>query len=282
MTLDLSAHVPAVSRYKTTKSIVSLDGRAYLVIGTVLIPGAAAPKVVMRDIVRIVRSGSVIVDSAIEEGEGKETSRPTTHSNQIYVLAGLTHCGVASMAGGLARSATLGLGNATLPCVHELANQRWRSEFSLWRIESRYEISGLVVKDVLRNKETWLVDESLTDCVEPRLTFAARLYWPAAFAMTCGVVVPVYAALVEDTLFDNMASLQHTDLNRLADDPRFAAAIYRSALEAEIIEHVEVREPVPAIAWKMAEAKLSAYIYSTKRVLRKYARICTQSKHLNR
>jgi hypothetical protein len=123
-----------------------------------------------------------------------------------------------------------------------------QAEFSLWRIESHHEISGLVVKDVLRNKETWLVDESLTDCAEPGLTFAGRLFWPAAFAMTCGVVVPVDAALVEDTLLDNMAWLHHTELKRLADDPRFAAAVYRSALEAGIMEHVEFREPAPAIA----------------------------------
>jgi hypothetical protein len=123
-----------------------------------------------------------------------------------------------------------------------------QAEFSLWRIESHHETAGLVVKDVLRNKETWLVDESLTDCAEPGLTFAGRFFWPAAFAMTCGVVVPVDAAPVEDTLLDNTALLHHTELKRLGDDPRLAAAIYRSALNAGIIEHVVFREPVPPIA----------------------------------
>ena len=123
-----------------------------------------------------------------------------------------------------------------------------QAQFSLWRIESHHEIVGLVVTDVLRDKETWLVDESLTESAEPGLTFAARLYWPAAFAMICGVVVPVDAELVEDTLFDNMALLHHTEPNRFADDPRFAAAIYRSALNAGIMDHVIFREPTPALS----------------------------------
>jgi hypothetical protein len=122
------------------------------------------------------------------------------------------------------------------------------AQFSLWRIESHHETAGLVVKDVLRDNETWLVDETLTDSAEPGLTFAARLCWPAAFAMTCGVVVPVDAELVEDILIDNMALQHHTELKRLADDPRFAAAIYRSALDAGIMEHVAFREPAPAVA----------------------------------
>jgi hypothetical protein len=123
-----------------------------------------------------------------------------------------------------------------------------QAEFSLWRIEAHHQTAGLVVKDVLRNKETWLVDESLTVSAEPGLTFAARLCWPAAFAMTCGVVVPVDAELVEDTLFDNMTLLHHTDLTQLADDPRFAAAIYRSALNAGIMDHVMFRESMLALS----------------------------------
>jgi hypothetical protein len=123
-----------------------------------------------------------------------------------------------------------------------------QAEFSLWRIEAHHQTAGLVVKDVLRNKETWLVDESLTVSAEPGLTFAARLCWPAAFAMTCGVVVPVDAELVEDTLFDNMTLLHHTDLTQLADDPRFAAAIYRSALNAGIMDHVMFRELMSALS----------------------------------
>jgi hypothetical protein len=123
-----------------------------------------------------------------------------------------------------------------------------QAEFSLWRVESHHQTVGLVVKDVLRNKETWLVDESLTDSAEPGLTFAARLCWPAAFAMTCGVVVPVDVELMEDTLFDNMTLLHHTDLTELAGDPRFAAAIYRSALSAGFMDQVMFREPVRALS----------------------------------
>jgi hypothetical protein len=79
------------------------------------------------------------------------------------------------------------------------------AKFSLWRTESHHETGGLVVKDMLRDKETWLVDKSLTDSAEPGLTFAARLCWLGAFAMTRGVVVPVNADWWRDTLIDNMA-----------------------------------------------------------------------------
>jgi hypothetical protein len=123
-----------------------------------------------------------------------------------------------------------------------------QARFSLWRIESRDETAGLVVKDVLRDNETWLVDESLADSAEPGLTFAARLCWPAAFAMTCGAVVPVDAELMEEALFDNMTLLHHTEPEQLANDPRFAAAIYRSALSAGIMDHVVFREPVPVLS----------------------------------
>jgi hypothetical protein len=123
-----------------------------------------------------------------------------------------------------------------------------QAKFSLWRIERRHEIAGLVVKDVLRDKETWLVDESLAENAGTGLTFAARLCRPAAFAMTCGVVVPVDAELVEDTLFDNVGFSHHTEPKQLADDRRFAAAIYRNALNAGIMEHVVFREPAAAIA----------------------------------
>ncbi len=116
-----------------------------------------------------------------------------------------------------------------------------QARFSLWRIQSRHETAGLIVKDVLRDETTWLVDESLTENANSGLTFAARLCWPTAFAMTCGVVVPVSAELAEDTLLDSAGLSQHTELEQLADDPRFAVAIYRKALNAGVMEHVIFR-----------------------------------------
>ena len=110
--------------------------------------------------------------------------------------------------------------------------------FSVWRIERRHEMTGVIVTDLLRDSETWLVDEGLTNTARPGLTFASRLCWPADFAITCGVVVPVDAELMEDILFDSAAWLRHAELDKVADDPRFAKAIYRAALGAGIMEHV--------------------------------------------
>lgn len=83
-----------------------------------------------------------------------------------------------------------------------------------------------------------LVDEALTACAEPGLTFAGRLCWPADFAMTCGVVVPIGRGMLEDVLLDNLEWLRHGDPRRLADDPRLAVAIYRAALDIGIMDRV--------------------------------------------
>jgi hypothetical protein len=102
----------------------------------------------------------------------------------------------------------------------------------------------VVVTDVLRDSETWLVDEALTVSGQPGLTFASRLCWPAEFAMTCGIVVPVDAELMEDVLLDSVAWLQHAGLDQVADEPRFAAAIYRGALDVGIMDSVVFEEPL--------------------------------------
>lgn len=115
------------------------------------------------------------------------------------------------------------------------------AEFSLWQIASHHEIAGLVVKDILRGKETWLVDEALTQNAQLGLTFASRLFWPAAFAMTCGVVVPVDAELLESTLLDSAGLSHHPGPTQLANDPRFAAAIYRKAINAGTMDGVIFR-----------------------------------------
>lgn len=94
-----------------------------LVIGGVLIPGAAAPKLISRDMLSAMRPGSVIVDVAIDQGGCVETSKPTTHQNPTYVVDGVVHYCVANMPGGVARTSTLALTNATLPFVLRLANQ---------------------------------------------------------------------------------------------------------------------------------------------------------------
>ena len=120
------------------------------------------------------------------------------------------------------------------------------ARFSVWRIKRRHETAGLIVTDVLRDRDTWLLDEALTISAQPGLAFAGRLCWPAEFAMTCGVVVPVDAELLEDVMLDSLTWLRNADPDQLADDPRFAAAIYRSALDAGIMESVVFKEPITA------------------------------------
>jgi alanine dehydrogenase len=94
---------------------------ADLVIGGVLIPGASAPKLVTRDIVRQMKPGSVIVDVAIDQGGCVETSRPTTHDDPVFMVDDVIHYCVANMPGGVPRTSTYALNNATLPFVLELA-----------------------------------------------------------------------------------------------------------------------------------------------------------------
>lgn len=97
-----------------------------LVIGGVLIPGAAAPKLITRDMLKLMRPGSVIVDVAIDQGGCTETSHATTHQAPTYVVDGVVHYCVANMPGGVARTSTLALTNATLPFVRQLANKGYR------------------------------------------------------------------------------------------------------------------------------------------------------------
>jgi len=94
-----------------------------LVIGAVLIPGAAAPKLISRDQLKLMRPGSVLVDVAIDQGGCFETSHATTHQNPTYEVDGIIHYCVANMPGGVARTSTFALTNATLPFAVQLANK---------------------------------------------------------------------------------------------------------------------------------------------------------------
>jgi len=101
-----------------------LDGD--LVIGSVLVPGAAAPKLVTREMVEAMRPGSVIVDVAIDQGGCCETAKPTTHADPTYKVGEVVHYCVANMPGGVPRTSTYALNNATLPFVLQIANKGWR------------------------------------------------------------------------------------------------------------------------------------------------------------
>ena len=97
-----------------------------LVIGSVLIPGAKAPKLVTRDMLKLMRPGSLLVDVAIDQGGCFETSNPTTHSNPTYTIDGIVHYAVANIPGAVPRTSTLALTNATLPYAIRLADKGWR------------------------------------------------------------------------------------------------------------------------------------------------------------
>lgn len=100
--------------------------KAHLVIGAVLIPGAAAPKLVTRSMLKKMKKGSVLVDVAIDQGGCFETSMATTHQDPTYVIDGVVHYCVANMPGAVAKTSTLALTNATLPFIVELANKEWK------------------------------------------------------------------------------------------------------------------------------------------------------------
>src|SRR6202035_1896475 len=112
--------------YSTAHAIEELVRDADLVIGAVLIAGAAAPKLVTRAMVRTMKPGAVLVDIAIDQGGCFETSRPTTHAEPTYVLDGVIHYCVTNMPGAVSRTSTFALTNATLPYVRALADHGWR------------------------------------------------------------------------------------------------------------------------------------------------------------
>ena len=112
--------IPIQSDKTDLKKLIS---ECDLLIGGVLIPGAEAPKLVTKDMLKIMRRGSVIVDVAIDQGGCVETSKPTTHANPTYVVENVVHYCVANMPGGVPRTSTLALNNATLSYLVELADK---------------------------------------------------------------------------------------------------------------------------------------------------------------
>jgi alanine dehydrogenase len=112
--------------FSTVDAIEEYVLSADLVVGAVLVPGAAAPKLVSEDMVRKMRRGSVIVDVAIDQGGCIQTARPTTHSDPTYVVHDVVHYCVANMPGAVARTSTFALNNATLPFTLALADKGYK------------------------------------------------------------------------------------------------------------------------------------------------------------
>jgi alanine dehydrogenase len=114
------------TRYASKGNTAELVAEADMVIGAVLIPGAAAPKLVSRAQLSTMKPGAAIVDVAIDQGGCFETSRATTHRDPIYEVDGVMHYCVANMPGAVARTSTIALGNATMPHMLALADKGWR------------------------------------------------------------------------------------------------------------------------------------------------------------
>ncbi len=112
--------------YASAAATADLVAEADMVIGAVLIPGAAAPKLVTRAQLSTMKPGAAIVDVAIDQGGCFETSKPTTHQDPIYEVDGIMHYCVANMPGAVARTSTIALGNATMPFMLALADKGWR------------------------------------------------------------------------------------------------------------------------------------------------------------
>jgi len=111
--------------YSNRHNILQQIAKADIVVGAVLLPGAKAPHLIRREDLKTMQPGSVIVDVAVDQGGCVETIRATTHDDPIYVVDGVIHYGVANMPGGVSRTSTLALTNATFPYALKLANQGW-------------------------------------------------------------------------------------------------------------------------------------------------------------
>lgn len=120
----------AKTRFSNKANLHEAVGEADLVIGAVLIPGAAAPKLVTRDMLGCMKPGAVLVDVAIDQGGCFETSHPTTHAEPTFIIDGIVHYCVANMPGAVARTSTYALNNVTLPHALRIADMGWRAALS--------------------------------------------------------------------------------------------------------------------------------------------------------
>ncbi len=128
----LNTHFGATARvlYSNAATLSEELQQADLVIGAVLIPGAAAPKLVTRDMLATMKPGAVLVDVAIDQGGCFETSHATTHADPTFLVDGIVHYCVANMPGAVARTSTYALNNATLPFALKLADEGWKAALS--------------------------------------------------------------------------------------------------------------------------------------------------------
>jgi alanine dehydrogenase len=142
-----------------------LVAKADLLIGGVLIPGAEAPKLITKPMLKLMQRGSVIVDVAIDQGGCVETSKPTTHGDPTYIIDDVIHYCVANMPGGVPRTSTIALNNATLPHLVKIANNGYAKALS----EDKHLLAGL---NVCKGQVTYkaVADVFRHDYVDPLKT----------------------------------------------------------------------------------------------------------------
>ena len=133
--------------YSTSLTIEQEVKRSHLIIGTVLIPGSKAPKLIRKEMLKSMLPGTVLVDVAIDQGGCVETSKPTTHANPTYLVNDVVHYCVANMPGGVQRTSTMALNKATLPLLLKLADQGYKKTLQ----ENKNYLAGL---NVYRGKIT--------------------------------------------------------------------------------------------------------------------------------
>ena len=134
-----------------------------LLVGGILIPGANAPKIITKDMIKLMKSGSVIVDVAIDQGGCVETSKPTTHANPTFIVDGVVHYCVANMPGGVPKTSTLALNAATIPFVTNLANKGYKNSL----LDNNNFLNGL---NVCQGSVTYkaIADELNYEYVDPK------------------------------------------------------------------------------------------------------------------
>jgi hypothetical protein len=137
-----------------------------------------------------------------------------------------------------ARAARLRAGSEEARVLDAMRSAR----FSLWRVERRHETAGLIVSDLLRQTEVWLVDEGLERTIGDGESLAMRLFTPDAFSVTCGVMMPVGREIMEQVADEVLPRLSRHTPEELADDRRFAEAIYRTAIASGVMDEIGFQE----------------------------------------
>ena len=137
-----------------------------------------------------------------------------------------------------ARSAAVAAGSDDEVVLQAMRQAR----FSVWQVERRHEAVGLVVQDLMRENSLWLVDESLEQTAPEGMSVAMRVIMPEAFAMTCGVIVPVDAMLL-DEVFEEVFGRIRGEADAIANDRRFATTIYRMAVLEGLMDQVGFVDP---------------------------------------